>query len=134
MNGDPVEEFQTAIAEEQRLHAPTATEADVATANEHAAQWASAVRRVAGIATQHGPALLARLRAAESAMPKWRKATEEDRKAAKHGKEFLVAIRYKHPLGWGRWEREVSHLVDADADHGDAWIADLPPAPPEPQP
>lgn len=67
MTSDPVEEFEVAIAEERRLYAMTVAEDDPALANEYAARWASAVRRLAGITTRHGPALLARLRAAEAA-------------------------------------------------------------------
>lgn len=66
MTSDPVEEFEVAIAEERRLHAMTVAEGNPVIANEHAARWASAVRRLAGIATRHGPAIIARLRAAEA--------------------------------------------------------------------
>lgn len=96
---------------------------------------ASNVQLIAAV-RRHGPAILARLRAAEAAVPKWRKATEEDRRLARLGFRFLQIMSYMRSPGEGSpWDLEMTTHLESDDEFKRYWVRDLPDDPPEePQP
>lgn len=119
---DPVEEFEAALAKYS--------------ADKSRSDWLSngAELGMASAMLKYGPALLARLRAAEAAAPKWRKATDADRNDASYGRQFWRASRYKGQGRTGRWESKLSDWVPPDCDEWEHLITDPPEDPPEAQP
>jgi len=135
---DPVEEFEAALREAQEARS-TAEHASATVAlihdgtdraNLHRLAVANAALKAA--AYTHGPAILARLRAAEAAAPRWRKATEEDRKLARLGFRFLQIRSYmRSPGEWSPWDLEMTTHLESDDEFKRYWVRDLPDDPPE---
>jgi hypothetical protein len=133
---DPLQEFEAALAKCRAAAEHMAATTDLDECGVACGQYESTCWDLAEAAAKHGLEILARLRAAEAAAPKWRAPTSEDLvDALQGGKRFLHASRYKFEEGWSPWNKNMTwNIGGPDTDEAQFRIADLPPDPPEAQP